>query len=82
MREMSYEMKLTQGDEPMTITEKPANGFNTRVLVCLLGATFTIPAWARFTDGSDDVEFIQIRKDGDFGGVYRTVHKSRVIIPA
>ena len=62
------------------ITEKPANGFDTKVLVCLIGETFHIPAWARFKAGSDQVEFIQIRKDGDFGGVFRTVHKSRVIV--
>ena len=65
----------------MKITEKPANGFNTRVLVSLRNDTFTLPAWARFTGGSDTVEYIQIRKDGDFGALIKTVHKSRVIIP-
>lgn len=64
------------------ITEKPANGFDTRVFIKDEGATFTKRAWARFTEGQDYVEAIQIRKDGDFGGLIRRVHRSRVIIPA
>ena len=61
--------------------ETPANGFNTRVLIKEVGAVFTKPAWARFLEGSDYVDTIQIRKDGDFGGLIRRVHRSRVIIP-
>ena len=64
------------------ITEKPANGFNTRVLIKDEDTTFTRPAWARFTDAQDYVDTIQIRKDGDFGGLIRRVHRSRIIIPA
>ena len=54
------------------IQEKPANGFDTRILIKDPNTLFTRPAWARFTDGSDFVETIQIRR----------VHRSRVIIPA
>lgn len=64
------------------ITEKPANGFNTRVLIKDPDTLFTTPAWARFTDADDYVDTIQIRKDGDFGGLIRRVHRSRIIIPA
>jgi hypothetical protein len=64
------------------ITEKPANGFNTRVLIKDPDTLFTKPAWARFTEASDYVDTIQIRKDGDFGGLIRRVHRSRIIIPA
>jgi hypothetical protein len=64
------------------ITEKPANGFNTRVIIKDEDTLFTKPAWARFTDGSEFIETIQIRRDGDFGGLIRKVHRSRVIIPA
>ena len=64
------------------ITEKPANGFNTRVLIKCEDTLFTRPAWARFSGASDYVDTIQIRKDGDFGGLIRRIHRSRVIIPA
>ena len=64
------------------IQEKPANGFDTRGLIKDPDTLFTFPAWARFTDGSDFVETIQIRRDGDFSGLIRSVHRSRVIIPA
>ena len=64
------------------IQEKPANSFDTRILIKDPDTLFTCPAWARFTDGSDFVETIQIRRDGDFSGLIRRVHRSRVIIPA
>ena len=64
------------------ITDKPANGFNTRVLIKDHDTLFTVPAWARFTEGQDYVETIHLRKDGDFGGLIRRVHRSRIIIPA
>ena len=43
------------------IQEKPANSFDTRILIKDPDTLFTCPAWARFTDGSDFVETIQIR---------------------
>jgi hypothetical protein len=75
-------MLKTETRKKTMITEKPANGFNTRVLIKCEDTLFTRPAWARFTDASDYVDTIQIRKDGDFGGLIRRVHRSRVIIPA
>jgi len=63
------------------ITARPANGFDTRVtLVCVETATRR-PAWARFTVGSDYVETIQIRRNGDFGGLIIKMHESRVELP-
>lgn len=64
------------------ITERPGNGFDTRVIIKDPDTLFTKPAWARFTEGSEYVETIQIRRDGDFSGLIRKVHRSRVIIPA
>jgi hypothetical protein len=65
----------------MMITECPANGFDTRVLVSHAHWTFNKPAWARFTDYSDTVEVIYIRNDGDFGAIINTEPRDRVIIP-
>ena len=62
------------------VTDRPANGFDTKVtLVCAETATRR-QAWARFTAGSDYVETIQIRRNGDFGGLIIEIHKSRVVM--
>jgi len=63
------------------ISEKPANGFDTRVKVDLPDRALHIEAWARFTEGSDLVEYIKIRRDGDFGAIINKTSRSRVIIP-
>ncbi len=65
------------------ITERPANGFDTKVYVKHAHWNFSRPAWARYSTATPThVEVIYIRKDGDFGGLIVTEPRSRVICPA
>ena len=62
------------------ITDRPANGFNRKVMVRhRLFPSYITPAWARFTEGADTVEIIHIRKDGDFGAVIETVNLNMIV---
>lgn len=59
-------------------TEKPKNGFNT--LVKYYNAVgFKKSAWARFTENSETVDLIPIRRNGDFGGLFVRINIQNLV---
>ena len=62
-----------------TITETPANGFDTKVEVTHPHWNTTSPAWARFY-ADDTVDIIHITKTGDFGGLFQNVPATLVTV--
>jgi hypothetical protein len=60
-------------DYKTIVTEKPENGFDTKVEYYNAWG-HKKPAWARFTKNSDTVDLIHIRRNGDFSGLFMRVN--------